>query len=382
MKAHVMTKKNVKIFIIPVLAILLMLAACGDTEQQAADAQTGPDAARAASQEQDLGVPVESLVIKKESIAQEIVLAGVLQPLHAVDIVPEVAGKIVKIYKKTGDRVTRHDTLAQIDDRVPHSQYRQAVSQVLSAKTTAKIARLNLQSDSSLFKNNDISRLEFQNSVLAVETAEANLMSMLANESLMKKRYSDTRIMSPIAGVIARKNVDLGEMTALSAVAWRVVDLTTLKVEIGIPQALISRVAQVGDITAVISALGNQTFAGNIAWLSPQADEKTGSFTAEVHIKNTKTEAIRAGMTVDIRLALDKQRGQILVPDHAIVTRDEKPFVYKIVDGIAELAPIKAGESILSYVPIETGITEGDEIVVVGMKNLGLKTKVWVEVQH
>lgn len=305
-----------------------------------------------------------------------------MQPLHAVDIVAEVSGKVEKIYKKLGDAVTPADTLAVIDDRIPLSNYRQAKSQVLSAENNLKIARLNLQSDEQLFKNDDISQLTYENSVLAVKTAEADLLSAKANLSLQEKTYQDTRITSPITGRISRKFIELGAMVTPNMPLYRVVDLRTLKAEVGLPQGMISRVKTGSPVTATISALGNRSFKGAVRYISPQADESTGAFATEIHIKNTADARLFAGMTAKIELTLAEMGKQLVIPDHALVSKDGKNYVYKIMEDTARLTEIAIAETISSQAVIASGLAEGDTIVVVGMKNLGVETKVWIEVVH
>ena len=123
---------------------------------------------------------------------QNFPMTALFKPLHQVDVLAEVSGEIKEIIKNLGDMVTSRDTLAFIDDLIPYNQYRQANAQVLSAENNLKIARLNLKSDKELFENGDISNLAYENSALAVLTAEANHLSALASLSLVEKSYRDT----------------------------------------------------------------------------------------------------------------------------------------------------------------------------------------------
>ena len=364
-----------------ILSIILSLfISCGKKEE----AQNNELATKTETSDEKSGqsIAVEALVIKPRTIEQNIPLTGVLKPLHSVDIVAEVSGKVQKIYKKLGNSVTQRDTLAIIDDKVPLSNYRQAKSQVLSAENNLKIAELNLKSDEELFKSGDISQLAYENSQLAVKSAEANRLSALASLSLLEKNYKDTRIMSPISGLISRKFIELGTMVTPNMPLYRVVDLKILKIEVGVSQSMISRL-QVGSAAKVtISALKNRTFDGKVRFISPQAEEATGAFTTEIHVKNSNDLKIKAGMTAKIDLTVTDLGKQLAVPDYALVTKDGKDFVYKIENDIARLAEVTVSETFGSQAIIAGGIAEGDTIVVVGMKNLGVDTKVWIETIH
>lgn len=360
--------------IIP-LIIILFLVGCGEppAEEQGTSQQ---------GEEISVVVPVEALTVKAETVTQNVGLSGVIVPINAADIIAEVSGKVEKVIKKLGDRVSTKDTLAIVDDRIPLANFLQAKSQVLSAENNLNIAQLNLKSDKELFANGDISKLAFQNAELAVKSAEANLLSAKANLSLLEKGYNDTRITSPINGLIARKYVNLGTMINPGMPVYSVVDLSKLKIEAGIAQNLIDKVTLGSKAKLTISGLNNRIFDAEVRHISPQADDATGVFKIEIHLNNTPDMKILAGMAANIDLNLTSLEDRISVPDHAIVTRGDDEFVYVIKNDIAKLTPIVTDGTFGANVLIKEGISEGEQIVVVGMKNLGIDTKVQIEVAH
>jgi RND family efflux transporter MFP subunit len=321
-------------------------------------------------------------VIQPQSVVQNISLTSVLNPLSSVDLVAELSGKITKINKKLGDFVTTTDVLAVIDDNIPLNNFKQTKAQLLSAETNLKIAQLNLKSDTQLFQNGDISELAYENSQLAVKIAEANHRSALANMSLMKKAYNDTRIKSPISGLISRKTINLGTMVTPNMMIYRVVNLNTLKIEVGIPQEVIGRVKQGNTAEITISGLSRLKFTGVVRHISPQADEKTGAFMTEIHVQNTPDNQIKAGMTARVALTLMTKEKQIVLPDNVVMIKDGAEYVYKISGQRAKLSKIDVGESFGSQIAVDTGISAGDTIVIVGMKNLGVDTQVMIEELH
>jgi len=325
------------------------------------------------------GIPVEGMVVKSRDLQKNISLSGLLDPKHSVDLLAEVSGKIVKINKKLGDPVTKKDILAIIDDKIPLSNYKQAQSQVLSAENNLHIAQLNLLSDEELYQNGDISKLEYENSRLAVKTAEANHLSALATLSIMEKTYNDTRINSPINGFISRKYIDLGTMVTQNLPLYRVVDISSLKIEVGIPQEMVAFIKPEAKANVEISALTNQIYPGYIKYISPQAEESTGAFTVEIYVENTADGKIKAGMTARVEIILNSQINQLVIPDHALVIQNDSSFVYVISNNMAKLSPIKILGNFESLISIESGLSQGDTIVVVGMKNLNDGSPVWIE---
>ncbi len=327
-------------------------------------------------------IPVEAYVIKKSKVEEKLPFTAVLKPSHSVDIISEATGKVIRINKELGSIVNKNEVLAKIDDVVARSNYEQAKAQVLTTENNLKIAELNLKSDMQLYKNGDISQLEYDNSELVVKTAEANHLASKANQKYMEKQFQDTRIESPINGVVARKYIELGTMVNPSTPVYRVVDLNVLKLEIGVPQTMVSNIG-VGDKAEImITALKNLTCTGFVKYISPQADETTGAFMTEIHLKNTTDKMIKAGMSSKVSLVLKTKEEQLIVPNHALITKNGDKNIYKIENNSAKLFPVSVGESYGANVIIEEGLAEGDTIVVVGMKNLGIETKVWIESLH
>ncbi|TFH01858.1 MAG: efflux RND transporter periplasmic adaptor subunit [Calditrichales bacterium] len=316
------------------------------------------------------GVPVEVLVIKPENVQKNISFSGILQPVHSVDIMAEVSGKIIKINKKLGEIVTTSDVLAEIDDEIPLSNYRQGKSTVLSAENNLKIAELNLKSDEDLFASGDISKLAYENALLGVKTAEANHLLALANLSRMEKAYKDTRIKSPISGYVSRKYVDIGTMVNPNMSVYRVVDLSALKINIGVPQEMIPVIRPGSEARVYVSAYSGELLSGKVRYVSPQADERTGSFNVEVHVTNRGPELIPAGMTARIEIVLDKQEGIIALPNYAIVQQDNQFHIYKVEKNHAVLTPVEVGEGFENRRIVINGLVMGDTVITVGMKNL------------
>lgn len=326
-------------------------------------------------------IPVEAMEIKEKFIDQKLSLTAILIPNNSVEIITEVNGKVTKINKELGDFVTTNETLAVIDDIIPESQYKQAQAQVLSTESVLKISELNLKSDKLLFENNDISELEFNNSKSTYNNAEAQHLSAIAMLSAAEKTYNDTRIKSPISGLIARKNIEFGTMVSVGTAAYRVVDLSKLKLNVSVPQEVINRVRVGGKAIVHVSALNNQSFNGTVKRISPQADDATGGFMIEIVVSN-KENLIKAGMTAKVELLIEKDQKVLAIPEYALVTKNDESYVYKINSEYAELVKISLGESIGENIIVESGIEIGDKIVVVGMKNLGIKTKIKIEKLH
>lgn len=323
-------------------------------------------------------VPVETMIIEPQAIKQTIDLTGTLQPVNTITLVAEVSGKIVKVNKNIGDAVTPSDVLAVIDDIIPESQLEQAKSEVLSASNNLEIAQTNLASDKLLYENNDISELAYNNSRLAVKTAEAGHLSALAALKVAQKTFDDTRIKSPLQGAISRKFINEGSMASIGTGLYEVVDIDRLKIELNVAQEYINRIKKNSNVEITIPALNNKVYNGIIKRISPQADLSSGSYLVEAEVENNE-QLIKGGMTAKVQIVLANMEDIIVIPEYALLTKNKLNYIYLIDNERAILTKVETGQSGNGLITINNGLQIGDEIVVVGMKNLGVDTKVQIE---
>lgn len=361
-----------KLFFIIILSLFVVIGC--DEEQASSDTEIVEEVVN----ESISSIPVEAMVISKKIIEHKLPLTGVLAPNRSVDLVVEVSGKVTRVKNNLGDYIVANQTLAIINDVIPESQYKQAQAQVLSAESSLSIAKANFESDKSLLDNGDISELAYNNSQSNFNTTKAQYLNSKALLSTAKKSFEDTRIKSPISGFISRKNIEYGTMAQLGSVAYRVVDLSKLKLNVSVPQEMINKVRVGGKANISISALNGNHYQGVVKRVSPQADETTGGFTVEILVSN-KGSNIKAGMTAKIELLLSQDSKVLAIPEYSIVTKEDETYVYKIEDDFANLVKIDLGESVGANQIVNNGLNVGDKIVTVGMKNLGLKTKVRIE---
>jgi RND family efflux transporter MFP subunit len=171
-------------------------------------------------------------------------------------------------------------------------------------------------------------------------------------------------------------------MVVPGAPLYRVVDLSALKAEVGIPQGLVSRVRVGSPAQVSVPALGNRRFAGEVRAIGPQADAASGAFPVEVHVENPPDKILRAGMTARVEILTGGREKQLAVPEHALVARNGDRYVYRISQKIARLTPVSVDAVFGDQAIISGGLAPGDTVVVVGMKSLGVETRVWIETLH
>jgi membrane fusion protein (multidrug efflux system) len=332
--------------------------------------------------EEQTVVPVEVTVLAPRSLSETAVLTGVLEASRAVDVVSEVSGEVISIRKDLGDGVSRADILASVDKKIPRENLNQADAMLMAADAAYKVAQVDFQRDSTLFADGTSSQAIYEKSRLALTAAEAELLSARASRELAARRLADTDIRAPFAGYISRRDCEIGSYVAPGMPTFRVVDIDSLRLRLGVSQANLTRLKPGMTVRITAEALGDRVFEGRIRAVSPEADEMTRTFTVEVILANPEGNPLRDGLVVRATLVLDTHSDVLAVPREAILRQGAGAYVFVVEDSLAARRNIRLGALIDNHYVVDDGLVLGDHVVTVGMQNLRDGIRVLVESLH
>jgi RND family efflux transporter MFP subunit len=313
-------------------------------------------------------VAVEVEGVRYEPLQELLQLTGTVYPLYRYTVAPKVSGRIVRINKRIGDRVSRGETIARIDD----GEYQQAV---LSAQADLKIAEANLaEAESQLeLSEKDLDRVRTMHekgiaSLAEREVATAEYGSMdarvkLAQAQIDQKqaalasaqiRLGYTVLSATEPGFIGERFVDEGTLVAPNSAVASVVGIDKVIVRTTVIEQVYGRL-QVGQPAEIqTDAFPGKVFSGTVSRIAPMLDENSRVAQMEVEIPNDAL-ALKPGMFCRANVALSSKDAAQVVPARAVVTRNGSSGVFVI----------KAGESIARYVPVQLGITTADKAEIV-----------------
>jgi len=248
------------------------------------------------------------------------------------------------------------------------TKYDELKSQYEASKHTLESAQLNLE----VLKHN-------------LEVADAGIEQ--AREAL-----SHTTITSPIDGVITRLDVEVGEMVIIGTmnnpgtVIMTVGDLSKMLIVAQIDESDVGKLKVGQKATVHIDAFPNREFTGvvdSIALSHDWSSTRTKYYKTEILLDPTG-EKLYSGLTAHVDVETNKNVDVLKVPAQAVLGREvdtlpldirenseevdtSKTFatvVYRYIDGKAVVTPVKIGQSDLTHIIIESGITEEDRIIV------------------
>jgi membrane fusion protein, multidrug efflux system len=280
----------------------------------------GPaDAAKDAAAQ--AAIPVEVAPASHQSVTANYSGTATLEAVGDAQVVTKATGIILKILVEEGMRVQKGQLLAQLDDDA-------ARNKLLQAQATLRKAEAAFDKSEKGIAKNLVPRSDFDRDKFDLETQRA----VVAGAEI---DVSYTRITAPIAGVIAKRSVKVGNLVQANQALFQIVDMDPLQAVLNVPERDLDTLKPGQSVHLKVDALPTKTFDGIVARVAPVVDATSGTFRATCEFRDT-SKTLMPGMFGRIDVAYDQRHDALVVPRSALVEEDGESAVFVI-----EPAPIK-----------------------------------------
>ena len=239
---------------------------------------------------------------------------GTVQSKSETTIAPQVTGRIMDVSVDDGDRINSGDLIATLDSEEITARLKQARSGVDSANAIRVQANAAFKRIQKLFQQNAATQEQLEAAEAAKMQADAGLAAAEQRLEEVKVMISYTRIVSPLNGVVRKREVEPGDLAWPGKPLVILHDPQNLRLEASIREGLINKV-KIGDRVRIeISAL-NEEMDGTIDDIVPLADPVSRSFIIKVSFPSV--EGIYPGMFGKIKIQTGDHEA-VLIPRPAI----------------------------------------------------------------
>ena len=386
------------------------------------------------------GLEVTAEKVAARDLQAVVTASGTIQPIRSVDVGAYSPGRVVDLKVKEGDLVKENEFLLQVDPRsmqiqadsmeqgleTARSQLEETRKALDNAKAALAEAKATFDRQADMYKNKLLSRADYDtaknNLDMQQATVDQTAQSLLTQDTRIRQADSMLqnaqynldlmRITSPIAGVITKRSVELGQMVTGSefapSVLVTVADMSVIRAEVEVDETDIPSVKPGLPATVTIDALPDQVFKGQVIELGDSPILATGAaanaratdFLVKVQLDHT-IPGVRPGFTcsssittatrrqvlsvpiqaVTVREMVVDQTGAVVRPDAGRAgqprrpatagpqdllpgqTRKELEGVFVIRDGKALFVPIKIGIAGDKYFEVLSGVDAGDQVI-------------------
>jgi membrane fusion protein (multidrug efflux system) len=299
-------------------------------------------------------VPVVAAVARADTMEAFLDASSTLEAEDTIEVVSQATGVVVEVFAEEGDSFRKDDVLARLAYEELELAERRARSEL--ERLQADFARAEELKREELIPEEDYQQVSF------------DLRRSDLDWQQKKLELERTRILSPISGTVASRNIRVGDLVRQNDAVYSVVDFGSLVAPVFIPEKYLSdlRIGQHAVLTA--PALANTRVQGRVIRISPVVDSQSG--TVRVIVEPGRDSRLRPGMFANVQLVLDRHENVVVVPKKAILYEDEQPHLFVIEEGKAVKRALAIGYQDEERAEIVDGVHIDDIVVVVGQSAL------------
>jgi membrane fusion protein (multidrug efflux system) len=351
------------IFIFTCITLSTLLYAEESSQKNAAAAKTAPIPVDvyhvSAPQEEAL-----SLTYPGQSVSSQVVL-----------IKARANGILQKKLFTEGQMVKEGDLLYTIEPDSYEAAHQLAKANLQNQNVSLQKTEKEWNRIKSLFDTGAASEQERDSSFWAYESAKASLESAKASLQIARINLERTHVKATISGIVGMKQVDVGALVSEGTPLVEITQINPLHVEFSIPDidAMKQKYnikngnyahASEGKLKAslMVGAMKYKEI-GVVDFMDSSLNAKTGSLKARASFKNPNQEVLPNQFLTVSLLGLTRTN-VIRVPQKAVLQNPLGTVVFVVVDGKALMKPVKIGESSENDFIVESGLKEGDTVIV------------------
>lgn len=305
---------------------------------------------------------VSTFIAKEEEFNHFLELQGNVSTKDLLIIYPEYAGILTKVYIKEGQRVSKGQTLARIDDGGLSQQLAQLQIKVNLAKTT-------YERQERLWKQNIGSEMQYLQ-------AKSNYEAQQQAVNQMQIQLAKTIVIAPFTGTIDDIISEQGSVvTPGQSQLMRIVNLDNMYIETDVPESYISSITKNKKVEVNFPVLG-KTIDAKIRQVEYFINPANRTFKVEIAISN-KDKSIKPNLTARLKINDYTNKNAILIPQSVVFEdSDGRQYIYIIKDknennqGVVKKSIIQTGKTQGDVIEVLSGIENGDEIITEGARRI------------
>jgi RND family efflux transporter MFP subunit len=309
-------------------------------------------------------VLVKTVKLEKSTFYHELISNGKLCSFEKAVVPFKINGIIKDLNIQNGQRVKAGDLLAVIED----FDYK---TQLLQAKQGLEKAQINFKDDLlSSFSTTDTTLLS--PAKIKISRIRSGLNDAITTLSVAEYNYNNTRIFSPISGIVANLDARQWNPSQNYKALCSVFSDESMEVQFNIIECEYGFLKENMPVAIVPFTSDSLQIEGTISNINPQVDDN-GMIRVTARFRNNARLIDGMNVKVIIRKPVPNQ---LVVPKEALVIRQGKDVIFVREDTLAIWKYVTIGAENSTSVSIKDGLSPGDLVIVGGNVNLAHETVV------
>lgn len=305
---------------------------------------------------------VTAITAKNEIFNHYLELQGNVKTKQNVLIYPEMPGTLEMVAVKEGQKVTKGQVLAKIDDGG-------MLQQVAQLEATARLAKTTFERQEKLWDQKIGSEIQFLQAKTNYEATKNQLAQL-------KKQLDKATITAPFEGIIDNVFKDQGTVVAPGpgAEVFRIVNLDNMFIEADVPESYVTSIT-VGKAVEIQFPVLGTALATKVRQTGNFINPANRTFRVEIGVPN-KDQSIKPNLTAKLKINDYTSTQAVLIPQSIISENAAgEQYVYKITNlnnsfGKAQQVVVKTGKTQGDVIEILEGIAVGDQLIKAGARSV------------
>ncbi len=331
-----------------------------------------------------LSIPVETVTVKGEALTEIIGASGKTEPAATMEITSSMSGKVLSVPVDIGAVVSKGQALAQLDPAPFKAALQLAQEKFARAKTNFEKSELFEKRMNELFARKLISSTELGKATREKNTAHAYYSDTADGLVTAKDNLDKVVITAQAPGMIMERKIKLGQIITPNESLFIVGTTESVRVVVTIPQETSEHVITGQEADLVLDAYPNIILTGVVEKIDPITSPPSGNGSAAQGVR----VSIRVKSDIKIKIGIPSyawiksHRKGLTIPKFSVIqpSKEKSPAgmttpvgqaaVFVVEDLRAHLRPIRTGVTRKNKVEVLEGLTEGEEVVSVGLLDI------------
>jgi membrane fusion protein, multidrug efflux system len=309
----------------------------------------------------EVAVRVQTAAATERPMPRYLTLTGTLRASAESDIAADATGKVVQTLSERGQPVRRGQLIAILDSRTAALAATAAEAQSKAAQSQLEQARRDCERVKHLLDTGAISQAEYDRQTAQCTSQQWSAAAAEAQGKSATKMLGDTSIRAPFDGVIGERYVNVGQYVQPSTRVASIYNPNPLRLELTVPEASLGAIQPDVPVVFTVIAFGDQSFSGQVKFISPNVRESTRDLVVEAVVPNGDGR-LKPGMFAVARVLLDSPSTPV-VPSAALVRDDTGARLFVVVGQQVQERFVQLGETVDDAVAVVSGIKAGERLV-------------------
>jgi HlyD family secretion protein len=278
--------------------------------------------------------------VRRGTLERAVTSSGTLNPVSTVRVLPQMSGKVEKIYVDYNDPIRKGDILAELNTDMLRLKREQQYAAVTKVRANYELQRINYQNQLALAQKNLISEYELKTSKTTLDGQAADLAVAETNLKEIETEINQyAYITSPIDGIVLDRKINVGDTVVdsssnnSSSIFTLAENLKEMQIEAGVGELDVVSIQKGQAVRFTLESMPGRIFQGEVESLRmvPVVANNVVTYTVIVKVEN-QDGSLLPGMTCAVDFIVERGENVLMIPNASLRYQPTNLSSEKIAD--------------------------------------------------